>query len=1436
MAKWFCCCRAGKHVKEHEVLRLGEGRFQLTPPLQGQFQHFTNLYFLIIFIIAVLGDNQVSGLNWFQSPYDYSGFLTSLSIVVAIGVVFDLGYDINRHREDWKVNGHKAMKFLPDGTTQTCNWDALLPGDFVLVNKEEQFPCDLVFLRANRNPEFDQEDFDPERCYVETSNVDGETNLKLRLTPDPLPPSAESNDNFYEVLRGFELSYDLPKPKLEFSGLLYQTTNSTNPLVKTTVSSIPSPDQDLESTPLSTTPPLLRTPLTFKNILLRGSILKNTHSVVGLVVYAGRETKGVLSSSETKSKISNAMKLVNKAILSILFVGLVMVLVSAGVSTTMTTDQWYLGNPPPYVFGAFWSSFFTFVILYSNLLPISLVIATTITNFIQAVFVNWDSDIPGSKCRTLELAQEIGQVSFVFSDKTGTLTRNEMKFVRCAVFGVDGIEDDVEGGEAKNSDLPIPDLFPGLLQRREDSEQVREFLLAISLCHTVLVEGDEYNAEGPDEEALVGGVAQLGYRLAKTGRSGYEVESAYFPRQLDSGICKFDILAINAFDSTRKRMSSIIRFPDGSIDIYVKGADSIMLGLLQEEEIDLPQTKRLYSDLDAFALEGLRTLVYARRSITEEEWIACEMEMIQANDLLGMDKDLALNAVAAKMENNLQLLGASAIEDRLQEGVPETLKCFRDAGIKTWVLTGDKVETAINIGYSSGLLTKDMKVIEVCGTDVEENDKAIYSLGLAIDPKQLAKIELQAKRRKSTTTAYNSRNSGHGGVGPLASFSMPTPTNRSSNANTVSFNAEQINGEDPYEMAKQTKLLLSNGFHDLIKTRKAVARKLSVPALSRRGSAANRQSTTQTNPDQLALHQHSETDTSMISPPPMTSSGHNVTFLDTTLEFNTTMDNTVVFDHTGALEDTIMLNQTIDNGTTTTTGSSSNGEFTDPFLDMNDEENVEAASLALVVDGGALHGILHDCKELNNKAPDDPLFPSTERELKFLAVAKVCKVVIACRVSPRQKALLVRLVRKGVRMGGKEPITLAVGDGANDVGMIQESRVGVGIAGREGSQAVNNADFAIHQFRYLRKLLLVHGRWNYRRISFLVLFIFYAHILPVIISFGYNFTNLWSGTTPYPFVWVVAYSYLVVIPAIFIAAFNRDISVETAIKFPSIYVSGRANLSMGRFKITEYILKAGVHATILCVMLYLVFPQPVLSYYDLGTTVYWCILLTVLGRLAFECFTWTIVSAVVFFICLIIFPIIEVIMYNSSIEFSGTVLFGPWANWVWATAAITASMCIILDMLASLVRRHLFPNLIDFVIEADRQKDGVLGIAPLVAVLNVFSRPRELDRQAVLQSVRDHRADIPIMPQSRSGFAHDVVEGGEGGNGVGGSKSHFNFSSMKKVLKHLPGSRPSSSTHRNGSSKRTFSQDDLPIAINSAEQEEAPPRSHSPFVVYNSNQ
>lgn len=358
---------------------------------------------------------------------------------------------------------------------------------------------------------------------------------------------------------------------------------------------------------------------------------------------------------------------------------------------------WYIpdsGSSSDFMF-----TFLTFMILYNNLIPISLEIALEVVRYVQASFINNDLEMYSSltdtraRARTSNLNEELGVVRYIFSDKTGTLTSNCMEFKCCSVgrqtFGT---------ATAGMNPVQVRNVV-----NKGDwlSAQMREFLTVMAVCQNAVpakhaVTGElTYQAASPDEAGLVKGAAKLGV-VFKSKNASDCVFEVFGEDQT------YQTLNVLEFTSSRMRMSVIVRRPDGRITLMCKGADSVIYDrLAKENEDDL--LKSVQEHTHDFATQGLRTLCMASRDLDPTVYADWEKVYVDACSAID-DRDARIAEAADVVEHDLILHGASAIEDRLQEGVPETIADLLRADIKVWVLTGDKQETAINIGYSTRLL------------------------------------------------------------------------------------------------------------------------------------------------------------------------------------------------------------------------------------------------------------------------------------------------------------------------------------------------------------------------------------------------------------------------------------------------------------------------------------------------------------------------------------------------------------------------------------------------------------------------------------------------------------------------------------------------------------------------------------------------------------
>ncbi|RWW53115.1 hypothetical protein BHE74_00040417 [Ensete ventricosum] len=344
-----------------------------------------------------------------------------------------------------------------------------------------------------------------------------------------------------------------------------------------------------------------------------------------------------------------------------------------------------------------------------------------------------------------------------------------LSYYRRKYFTNDRFNGELEGQRQNlTSEISVDPNLLALLRRSIEGEErvaAHDFFLTLAACNTVIpmvkrnpcpnssnkvVEAGEinYQGESPDEQALVVAASSYGYTLLErtTGHvvvnvNGKKIRRIIFRYYNDIPVAelfhlnaRLDVLGLHEFDSVRKRMSVVIRFPNNAVKVLVKGADSSMLSILDEKNEKTAKIKQMTEHhLCDYSSQGLRTLVIAARDLNDAEFEEWQERYEEASTSL-IERSMKLRQAATLVENNLDLLGATAIEDKLQDGVPEAIESLRQAGIKVWVLTGDKQETAISIGLSCRLLTPNMHQIIINGTSEHEcrrllaNAKAKYGI------------------------------------------------------------------------------------------------------------------------------------------------------------------------------------------------------------------------------------------------------------------------------------------------------------------------------------------------------------------------------------------------------------------------------------------------------------------------------------------------------------------------------------------------------------------------------------------------------------------------------------------------------------------------------------------------------------------------------------
>ncbi|KAM9488041.1 phospholipid-transporting ATPase ID isoform 1-T2 [Clarias gariepinus] len=1067
-----------------------------------QFQEVANTYFLFLLILQLIP--QISSLSWFTT-------IVPLVLVLSITAVKDATDDYFRHKSDNQVNNRQSQVLI-NGILQKERWMNVRVGDIIKLDNNQFVAADLLLLSSTEPHGL---------CYIETAELDGETNMKVRQS---LSVTSELADPTKLAQFDGEVVCEPPNNKLDrFCGTLYW--------------------KECKYT------------LTNQNMLLRGCVLRNTESCYGLVIFAGPDTKLMQNSGRTKFKRTSIDRLMNTLVLWIfgfmVCMGVILAIGNAVWEREVgSLFQIYLPWDPPvdnFLFSAF-LSFWSYVIILNTVVPISLYVSVEVIRLGHSYFINWDRRMfcshsnTAAEARSTTLNEELGQVEYIFSDKTGTLTQNIMTFNKCSINGnTYGEVMDIPGAQHKRVqplDFSTWNLLADQDFRFYDSSlveavkvgepTVHEFFRLLSLCHTVMSEEKNegellYKAQSPDEGALVTAARNFGFVFRS------RTPGTITTQELGNAVT-YTLLAILDFNNIRKRMSVIVRTPEGHIRLYCKGADTVLFERLHSSNNEL---MNVTSDhLNEYACDGLRTLVLAYRDLSEEQWEEWAERYRGADKATDFREDRLADAYE-EIEQNMMLLGATAIEDKLQEGVAETIAILSLANIKIWVLTGDKQETAVNIGYSCKMLTDDMTEIFIV------NGHTVQSV--------------RADLRKARERMMESARTRDGG--------KETETKE-----------------------------LRNGF-DKDPTKQ-------MPNIEKRAQ------------------------TQSIS--------------------------------TSVLE-------------------SVSGEF------------------ALVISG---HSLAHALE--------------SDMEQEFLETACACKAVICCRVTPLQKALVVELVKRR-----KKAVTLAIGDGANDISMIKTAHIGVGISGQEGIQAVLAADYSFSQFRFLQRLLLIHGRWSYLRMCRFLCYFFYKNFAFTMVHFWFGFFCGFSAQTVYDQYFITLYNIVYTsLPVLAMGIFDQDVPEQRSLECPKLYEPGQLNLLFNKREFFICITQGIYTSVVLFFVPYGVLSRatqingtPLADYQTFAVTTATALVIVVSVQISLDTGYWTAINH--FFVWgslgtyfTILFTMHSSVLFNffpKQFHFLGSAQNTLAQPVVWLTIALATVICIVPVVTFRFLKLNLKPQLSDTV-------------------------------------------------------------------------------------------------------------------------------------------
>ncbi|KAI9741958.1 MAG: putative aminophospholipid-translocase [Cirrosporium novae-zelandiae] len=959
--------------------------------LYNEFKFFFNMYFLLVALSQVIPVLRIGYLSTYIVP---------LVFVLSITLGKEAIDDVARRRRDAESNseGYTILDFksrpsslyrdAKEGLQQGTDASARLlgadganssrplhypiinvpekivrsrdlkVGDVLKIQKDQRVPADIIILKsvtveskiADGIPETQEEqeaakgvvDLLPESSntsdqatssessgaddgkgdtFIRTDQLDGETDWKLRLASPLTQALAISEFPRLQIIAG--------KPDKNVNEFIGNV--QLEPITGT-----PSPDHPMRS--LQPTETKKSAPLTIDNTAWANTVLASSSTTYAVVIYTGTQTRSALSTSASRSKtglLEFEINNLTKILCALTFaLSIILVALEQVQSTKKEKEKWYV-------------EIMVYLILFSTIIPISLRVNLDMGKSVYSWFIERDPGIPDTVVRTSTIPEELGRVEYLLTDKTGTLTQNEMELkkihigtVSYANDAMDEVTSYVRQAFSTDSNQPKLLITPSTSSstaaaagsttrtRREIGSRVRDVVLALALCHNVTPTTEDengqkivsYQASSPDEIAIVRWTENVGLRLVHRDRQSMALQST------DDGhvAVRVRILDIFPFTSEGKRMGIIVQFfqdddaasanqENGEIWFYQKGADTVMSTIVAANDWLDEETANM-------AREGLRTLVVGRKKLSPQQYAEFSSSYKEASlALTGRDDGMA-RVVRDHLERDLELLGVTGVEDRLQRDVKPSLELLRNAGVKIWMLTGDKVETARCVAISAKLVAR---------------------------------------------------------------------------------------GQYIHTIAKLNRKDLAQDSLDFIR---------------------------------------SKTDA------------------------------------------------------------------------------------CLLIDGDSLSLMLYYFR-------DD-----------FISLTVRLPAVIACRCSPTQKADLANLIREYTRKR-----ICCIGDGGNDVSMIQAADVGVGIVGKEGRQASLAADFSITQFCHLTKLLVWHGRNSYKRSAKLAQFVMHRGLIISVCQTFYSIASHFEPNALFLNWLLVGYATVYTMAPVFSLVLDKDVDESLANLYPELY-------------------------------------------------------------------------------------------------------------------------------------------------------------------------------------------------------------------------------------------------------------------------------------------
>jgi len=673
-----------------------------------QFRKIANLYCLIICILSFFNFSTKSPVS------------QVLPLILTISMsIFIEGYeDFQRNKLDQKANLKEVYK-LSQGKFVKIECYKLIPGDIIKVEKDDEIPADFLLINSsNKNG----------NCFINSTSLDGETSLKEKISIEIKEKNQiDFKEKYTLSLKTFteiqgKIECDSSNENLSsWEGILY-----------------------LKNTKIF---------CSMRNLILKGCILKNTNWVFGVIIYSGSNTKIMKNSRTPSKKMSQTYKLIDKLLYVIFSFHFILSLIFA--LSSLSWSFLHKNEVKTYCVACDYNDnfvyrFFSYFVTIYNLIPKSPYLSLEIIQLFQSLFIHHDEDITDNSLKrhidlkTSQLLEDLGCVDNVFSDKTGTLTQNELVlrkiYVKGKIFGQNIHSSNWEEKYTINGDNSAALLLKDNFQDDKMKINIEEFFTLLAICNSITTEKDKENiifkSCNPDDIALVKAAKIFGIELLHKDEKSLTIYNHFNKKETNYEI-KLEI----PFDYDRRRSTVIVqdRFTK-EILLLCKGADTTVLKLLDKDSTN--EINRIDQANREFNKEGLRVIVLASKKINLNQFLMWERDYNAAKS-----KPILMIRLINELEKDLTLIGSSATEDKLQEEVPETIKTLLSCNIKFWMLTGDNKELSHEIAKSCNLINENFFLVDLCQDDIDESFEEIIE--------QLInefKIDLSYKKMKIENT------------------------------------------------------------------------------------------------------------------------------------------------------------------------------------------------------------------------------------------------------------------------------------------------------------------------------------------------------------------------------------------------------------------------------------------------------------------------------------------------------------------------------------------------------------------------------------------------------------------------------------------------------------------------------------------------------------